>query len=148
MAGGAVLAQGLMEFLWWDPVHLLQAHVVLHQDASDSGDADSIYDFDHLPIFRFTLTPSRLSGQLPSKSGHGWCQHPPKLLSCHPKYWFLQVLLDHICLPPLLALAASRLAKFSKWLRWGLFVAGWLVISFVSQYFQLCSSDQSVLYFD
>ena len=41
--------------------------------------------------------------------------------------------------PPLpLALPASMLAKLSKWLNWGLFVAGWLVFSCVSKCFQVC----------
>lgn len=64
-----------------EPVHLLQSHIVLHQDASDSGDADSIYAFEYLPIFKcLILILFRLSGQRPSKSSQ-----PPKSLFCHPK---------------------------------------------------------------
>lgn len=39
----------------------------------------------------------------------------------------------HLPLPLPLALPQSMLAKFLKWLKWGLFVAGWLVFSFASE---------------
>ncbi len=55
-------------------------------------------------------------------------------------YSSLSLISLSLCLPlPLpLALTASMLAKLSKWLNWGLFVVGWLVISFVSKCFQAC----------
>lgn len=62
-----------------EPVHLLQSCCV--SDASDSGDADSIYAFEYLPIFMCLISIRlRLSGQRPTKSSQ-----PPKSLFCHPK---------------------------------------------------------------
>lgn len=41
--------------LKWDPVQLLHGHVVLYQDASDSGNAYSIYVIEYLPICKYLL---------------------------------------------------------------------------------------------
>ena len=133
VAGEAVWHQGSpMGVLWWDPAGLRQG-----QDASERGDADSICSFEHLALLKgLSLTRSRLSAQLAPKSGPGWCLHPPKSLFCHLKYWFLHGRLDHVLLS-FCPLALPLAFYFSKWLNGGLFVAGWLGTSFVSQCFQL-----------
>ena len=41
--------------LKWDPVQLLNGHVVLYQNVSDSGNAYSIYVVEYLPICKYLL---------------------------------------------------------------------------------------------
>ena len=41
--------------LKWDPVQLLHGNLVLYQDASDSGNAHSLYVIEYISICKYLL---------------------------------------------------------------------------------------------